>query len=332
MNDTCLEALYTSARKVCTEECGTGVLVRGIVEFSSYCKNSCTYCGLRSQNGSAGRYRLSTQAILSSVGKLYRLGVRTVVLQSGEDPELSADWVSSLVAQIKERWDIAVTLSLGEWPRSSYRQWREAGADRYLLKIETTDIQLYHRLHPGMNYSNRLRCIDDLEELGYQTGSGIIVGLPGQSDASIAKDLQFLYERDFDMISIGPFIPHPRTPLAHYPAGSIERTCTALALIRCLSKNSHLPATSALAATNPDRRHLGLLAGANVIMPNFTPQNHVEHYDIYPHEGRVATPESSPLQKAEYQVRLAGRHMDYAKGDSLKTKAPTGQTGQGSFS
>jgi len=315
------EALYRSARRICAENCGSKVLLRGIVEFSSYCRNTCMYCGLRSQNTGAHRYRLTADEIVFAVEELVGLGVGTVVLQSGEDPELSPDWVATLIERIKKSCDIAVTLSLGEWPASFYRKWRSAGADRYLLKIESTDQDLYRALHPGMDYQNRLRCLEDLERLGYQTGSGIIVGLPGQSVESIAGDLKFLAHHDFDMISIGPFIPHPQTPLASYPAGSIEMTCKAIAITRSLTKNTHIPATSALAATRPDQRYRGLLAGANVIMPNFTPPSSARYYDIYPHAARTAPERPDPLLQAIDQIRRAGRETAYfARGDSLKRK------------
>lgn len=313
--------MYQHAQRICTEHCGSGVILRGIVEFSNYCRNSCRYCGLRRQNCQVRRYRLSNEEILTAVESLYRQGIGTVVLQSGEDPDLSADRLARLIEQIKRNYSMAVTLSVGEWSFSHYKTWRSAGADRYLLKIETTDKGLYHALHPGMNYFDRLRCLDALDELEYQRGSGIIVGLPGQTIESIADDLNFLDRRDFDMISIGPFIPHPHTPLSPHPPGSIDITCAAIAVARCLTKNSHIPATSALAASSPDYRYRALLSGANVIMPNFTPPASARYYDIYPHNGRKKPNQSEAIASAVQQILKAEREVTYyTRGDSLKQK------------
>ncbi|MFW5727526.1 MAG: [FeFe] hydrogenase H-cluster radical SAM maturase HydE [Spirochaetia bacterium] len=313
--------LYQHAQRICTEHCGTGVILRGIVEFSNYCRNSCRYCGLRRQNRRLPRYRLSIDQILKAVNSLYRQGIGTVVLQSGEDPYLSAGWLTRLIERIKRSYDLAVTLSVGEWSFSHYKKWRSAGADRYLLKIETTDSGLYQALHPGMDFFERLRCLDALDELGYQCGSGIIIGLPGQTTESIAEDLNFLHRRDFDMLSIGPFIPHPLTPLSPYPPGSIDSTCAAIAVARCVTKNSHIPATSALAAWPPDYRYRALLAGANVIMPNFTPPATARYYDIYPHNGRTKTHQNDALASAVQQVLKANKDVAYyTRGDSLKPR------------
>lgn len=314
-----IEALFSKAQRVCASFCTQRVLLRGIIEFSSYCRNSCAYCGLRRQNTGLSRYRLDKAEILTAVQAIAALGIGTVVLQSGEDPELDPLWLASVIEEIKQNHDIAITLSVGEWPRSSYAAWRSAGADRFLLKIETSDPQLYQRLHPGMSFTRRLRCLDDLRELEYQSGSGIIVGLPGQDKASLARDLLWLQERDFDMISIGPFIPHPETPLATVPRGCLETNYRAIALARCLTRNAHIPATSALAARAPDQRHKGLLAGANVIMPNCTPPASAPYYDIYPHSGRTKLHGSQALEQAVQQIEQAGKVPAYReRGDSLK--------------
>lgn len=319
-----LEQLYRHAREVCLEECGRGVLLRGIVEFSNYCRNTCIYCGLRNANRGVCRYRMRGKQVLAAVENIYRQGIRTVVLQSGEDPALSDDWLARVIGSIKERFDMAVTLSVGEWPYHFYRKWRDAGADRFLLKIETTDRDLYERLHPGMSFKNRLSCLRRLFELGYQNGSGIITGLPGQTLESIARDILWLYERDFDMISIGPFVPHPGTPIGGSRPGTAELTCRAIALTRILTRNAHMPATTALAAGQIDLRSRGLLAGANVIMPNFTPPRYAVHYDIYPEasRGSVRTEIAGCAQtdSACVAIEAAGRVPDFSRGDSLKSR------------
>ena len=319
-----IQGLYRHAREICLKECGQGVLLRGIVEFSNYCRNSCLYCGLRSQNKDVHRYRMSRKQVLAAVENIYRQGIKTVVLQSGEDPLISEDWLARVISSIKERFDMAVTLSVGEWPYRFYKKLRNAGADRFLLKIETTDRDLYEKLHPGMSYDNRLRCLNHLFELEYQNGSGIITGLPGQTLESIARDILFLYELDFDMISIGPFVPHPGTPLGGSPPGTAELTCGAIALIRILTRNAHMPATTALAAGQKDLRSKGLLAGANVIMPNFTPAQYAVHYDIYPEapRGSVRNQTAGCVQvfSACSAIAAADRVSDFSRGDSLKCR------------
>ncbi len=319
-----VQQLYRHAREICLKECGRGVLLRGIVEFSNYCRNTCTYCGLRNANQGMFRYRLSGEQVLTAVENIYRQGIRTVVLQSGEDPALSDDWLARVIGSIKERYDMAVTLSVGEWPYHFYKKWRDAGADRFLLKIETTDRDLYDELHPEMSFENRLGCLNNLFELGYQNGSGIITGLPGQTLDSIARDILWLYERDFDMISIGPFVPHPGTPIGGSQPGTAELTCRAIALTRILTRNAHMPATTALAAGRVDLRSRGLLAGANVIMPNFTPARYAVHYDIYPEVSR-GLPEPvaagcAQIDSACSAVEAADRVPDFSRGDSLKCR------------
>jgi len=312
------EGLRLKADEVCTAECGRGVLVRGIIEFSNYCRNTCCYCGLRNANSGLLRYRLKHERIIEAADFLYRRGIRTVVLQSGEDPELSPAWLARVISEIKERFDIAVTLSVGEWPYEYYKMWRSAGADRFLLKIETTDRGLYERLHPGMSFENRLRCLDQLFELGYQNGSGIITGLPFQSIDSIAEDILFLYKKDFDMISVGPFIPHPGTPLGKYPRGSVDFACRVLALTRVVCGNAHMPATTALCAGRDDLRSQGLHWGANVIMPNCTPSWCAELYDIYPQDPEGENRNTDQICLIETAAGKAGKYLDFSRGDSLK--------------
>ena len=276
------EELLNFADGIRKKHCGEAIILRGIVEFSSYCNRTCAYCGLNTKNHSLKRYRMSFEEILQSAALIASYNIGTVVLQSGEDEKMSAAEFADIIKEIKSRYKIAVTLSVGERSKQDYRLWKEAGADRYLLKIETSDRALYEELHPGMSFENRLRCLHDLRDLGYQVGSGIIVGLKGQTTAILAKDILFLKKLDLDMIGIGPFIPHKDTPLGSEPAGSVDLTLKTIALTRILTKKTNIPATTALGSLSRDFRPEGLKAGANVLMPNFTPDIYKKLYEIYP--------------------------------------------------
>ena len=276
--------LYEQADKVRRKYVGDAILLRGLIEFSNYCGKYCYYCGLNATNRSLERYRLTKEEILESVKQIAAANIKTVVLQSGENPMLKPEWLAGLIKDIKSRYEIAVTLSVGERPREDYKLWKDAGADRYLLKIETSDKKLYNSLHYGMDFENRLRCLRDLKDLGYETGSGIMVGLPGQTLRSIAADILFFKEWDFDMIGIGPFIPHGKTPFAGKQAGDVNLVLKTLALTRIVTKRANLPATTALGSLGKDFRVEGLKAGANVLMPNFTPAPYKKLYEIYPNK------------------------------------------------
>jgi biotin synthase len=311
--------LFRLADGVRRDHMGDGILLRGIVEFSNFCRNRCRYCGLNVQNGKLPRYRMTQDEILRGAAQIAAAGVATVVLQSGEEDGLDPEWLAGIIRQIKTRCGLVVTLSVGERAREEYRLWRAAGADRYLLKIETTDRALYASLHPGMNLDNRLRCLADLRALGYQVGSGIIVGLPGQTLASIAADIQFFREHDFDMIGIGPFIPHAATPLSGATAGNAQLTLTTVALTRIVTRNAHLPATTALGSLGKsDLRLEALKAGANVLMPNFTPQPYRKLYEIYPGKRCVSEPVGACAFCMEAMAASIGRTIDRSRGDSLK--------------
>jgi biotin synthase len=244
-----------------------------------------------------------------------------VVLQSGETAGLDPGWFAQTIRDIKKRFDISVTLSVGEKNRDAYKLWKEAGADRYLLKIETTDDKLYERMHPGMSFENRVRCLGDLRELGYQTGSGNIIGLPGQTLESIARDILFFKEHDFDMIGIGPFIPHPGTELGEKHKGTVDLALKTVALTRIVTKNAHLPATTALGSLGKDHRVDGLKAGANVLMPNFTPAPYRKLYEIYPDKRCLDEPVGACAFCVEGMARSIGRCVDYGKGNSIKRRA-----------
>ncbi|MGI6272857.1 MAG: [FeFe] hydrogenase H-cluster radical SAM maturase HydE [Anaerohalosphaeraceae bacterium] len=314
-----LRRLFGSADKVRAEYCGDGILLRGLVEFSSYCRNTCFYCGLNRQNVNVERYRLSVEEIMDAVDRIAAKGIRTVVLQSGEDDELDAAWLADLVQRIKQRFDMAVTLAVGERPAQEYKLWRQAGADRYLLKIETTDAALYRRLHPHMSFENRLACLETLRDLGYQVGSGSLVGLKGQTVQSLVEDVLFFKRANFDMIGIGLFIPHEATPLAAEPMGDLELTLKVLAVTRIVTRSAHLPATTAVGSVSGDARLRALQAGANVLMPNFTPAAYRSLYEIYPYKRCVKEDPAAAVDGVAAAVRTIGRTIDYARGDSLKT-------------
>ncbi|MFA5147876.1 MAG: [FeFe] hydrogenase H-cluster radical SAM maturase HydE [Candidatus Omnitrophota bacterium] len=281
---TQLKKLFERADAVRKRYAGDAILLRGLVEFSNHCGRHCYYCGLNATNRSLERYRLSDEEILASAAKIASENIKTVVLQSGEDPALDPQWLARIVKEIKSRHGIAVTLSVGERPRADYELWKKAGADRYLLKIETSDKKLYDSIHTGMSFENRLRCLRDLKELDYETGSGIMIGLPGQTLRSIANDILFFKEWGFDMIGIGPFIPHKKTELAGTKPGDVNLVLKTLALTRIVMKKVNLPATTALGSMGKDYRAEGLKAGANVLMPNYTPAKYKRLYEIYPNK------------------------------------------------
>lgn len=310
-------ALFARADRVRRREIGDGVLLRGLVEFSSHCGNSCFYCGLNRDNRNLTRYRLSSGQILACVDEIARRNIGTVVLQSGEDGT-DAGFIADIVSEVKRRYGLAVTLSVGERPREDYRLWRTAGADRYLLRIESSDRTLYEALHRGRSWDSRLRCLRELRELGYQVGSGIMVGVPGQTPGILARDIAFFRDMDFDMIGIGPFIPHPDTPLRDAPAGDVDLTLRVVALTRIVTRNAHLPATTALGSMGQDYRVDGLRAGANVIMPNFTPAVYKRLYEIYPGKRCVSEPTGACALCMEGLAAAAGLHIDPSRGDSLK--------------
>lgn len=322
-DDAAAQQILDAADRIRQEFMGNGILLRGIVEFSSFCRNTCFYCGLHAGNTRIARYRMSAEEILESVRRISSQGVKTVVLQSGEDDGLDPSWLARVVRDVKKRFGIAVTLSVGERPWEDYALWREAGADRYLLKIESSDKDLYESLHAGRRLETRLRCISDLTTLGYQVGSGIMVGLPGQSLRHIAGDIRFFAESRFDMIGIGPFIPHPETRLRGMRPGSVPLTLRTVALTRIVTKVAHLPATTALGSMGRDYRLEGLQTGANVLMPNFTPIEYKRLYEIYPGKRCVSEPTGACALCMEGLAESISRTIDYSRGDSLVTQTGT---------
>lgn len=265
---------------------GNKVFVRGLIEFTNYCKNNCYYCGIQASNGEAKRYRLTKEEILECCDTGWKLGFHTFVLQGGEDPFFTDDQIVDIVREIKKQYpESAVTLSIGEKTKESYQRYKEAGADRYLLRHETADEEHYRMLHPeSMSLANRKNCLYTLKELGYETGAGFMVGSPGQTDECLAKDLVFLRELNPHMVGIGPFIPHHETRFANEQPGSLEKTLLLLSILRIILPKANLPATTALGTVNPRGRELGIEAGANVVMPNLSPVKVRKKYELYDHK------------------------------------------------
>ena len=315
-----LDSLFSSAEWIRRKFCGEGIFLRGIIEFSNFCLRDCFYCGLNKHNLKVKRYRMGRDEIMSSVESLAGENIRTVILQSGDDPGIDTLWLKDIILEIKSKFDMAITLSLGERSFKDYKIWRDAGADRYLLKIETSDKELYESMHNEMSFDNRIRCLDDLRELGYQVGSGNIIGLPGQSLEIIAGDIIFFKERELDMIGIGPFIPHNDSRFNGKKRGEALLTLKTIALTRILTKNAHIPATTALGSLDKDYRMEGLGCGANVLMPNFTPQPYRKLYEIYPGKKCVDEPIGACNFCIADMAKSLGRFIDYGRGDSLKEK------------
>lgn len=273
--------LFETANALREKYVGNLVHLRGLIEFSNICKQNCLYCGLRRENLNVQRYRLTTEEILDFAAKARSYGYRTVVLQSGEDDYFTVDKLQYIIRKIKEL-DLAITLSVGEKSTDEYRAYKEAGADRYLLRIETTDQALYERLDPGMSFVNRICCLKDLRELGYELGTGCLVGLPGQTLESLADDILFFKELNADMVGIGPFIPNPDTPLAAAEGGSFELSLKVMAITRLLLPDINIPATTAMETLNRQGRVVALQSGANVVMPNVTEGDYRKFYALYP--------------------------------------------------
>ncbi len=296
---------------------GKKVYIRALIELSSYCKNNCYYCGLRAANRHAQRYRLTAEEILACADSGYTLGFRTFVMQGGEDAYYLDNLLCGVIREIKRRYpDCAVTLSLGERSTDSYAALKAAGADRYLLRHETCNPSHYQKLHPDtMSFENRLRCINDLKQLGYQVGIGFMVGSPFQTDADLANELLFLAEMQPHMVGIGPFIPQHDTPFKVYPAGTAELTTFLLSLIRLTLPRVLLPATTALGTIDPMGREKGILAGANVLMPNLSPADVREKYTIYDNKLHTGCEAAQNIQQLKESIAVTGCEIVTEKGD-----------------
>ncbi len=278
-----VEYLKERARNVTQSIYGNKVYIRGLIEFTNYCKNDCLYCGIRCSNKNAQRYRLRVEEILSCCKMGYELGFRTFVLQGGEDPYFDDERICALVMRIRKEYpDCAITLSIGEKEKESYQKYYDAGANRYLLRHETADEIHYGRLHPrGMSYDHRMQCLRNLKEIGFQVGCGFMVGSPYQTLDSLYKDLQFIKELKPHMVGNGHFIPQKDTPFGQEPAGTLEQTIRLLSIIRLIEPHVLLPATTALGTIHPSGREQGILSGANVVMPNLSPVNVRDKYALY---------------------------------------------------
>lgn len=306
--DTFDEELFFAADKVRREHYGTDVYVRGLIEFTNYCKNDCYYCGIRHGNKKAVRYRLSREDIMECCREGYALGFRTFVLQGGEDPYYTDDIMCEIISSIRKEYpDCAITLSVGEKSRETYEKYFAAGANRYLLRHETADKEHYAMLHPNsMSLENRKRCLFDLKEIGFQVGSGFMVGSPYQTAENLLADLRFLQELMPDMIGIGPYLTHEQTPFADKENGSMELTLRLIAVLRLMFPYALLPSTTALGTIHPKGRELGLKAGANVVMPNLSPVNVRKLYELY--ENKICTGEEAAQCRGclEQRVENAG--------------------------
>lgn len=312
------ELLYRKADQQRKRYYGTDVYIRGLIEISSYCRNDCFYCGIRRSNTCARRYRLSEEEILACCGNGYHLGFRTFVLQGGEDDFFTMDRVACIVRRIKGKYpDCAVTLSLGERDREEYEEWYRAGADRYLLRHETALREHYEKIHPPeLSYEHRMQCLQDLKQIGYQTGCGFMVGSPYQRTEELIADLRFLRKFQPHMIGIGPFIPHHGTPFRDYAQGDLRLTLTMAALTRLILPQALIPSTTALGTIHPKGRELGLKAGANVVMPNLSPAAVRRHYSLYDNKICTGDEAAESIESVKQHVASIGYQVVVGRGDS----------------
>lgn len=309
--------LASEADKVRRVNYGDEVYIRGLIEFTNYCKNNCYYCGIRAGNAKVDRYRLSKEEILACCAEGYSLGFRTFVLQGGEDPYYTDDIICDIVSDIRQGFpDCAITLSIGEKERESYQKYYDAGANRYLLRHETADEEHYKKLHPdSMSLENRKRCLFDLKEIGYQVGSGLMVGSPYQTTENLISDLRFLQQLMPDMIGIGPYITHAQTPFYDKESGGMQLTLRMLSILRLMFPYALLPSTTALGTIHPQGRELGLKSGANVVMPNLSPVSVRKLYELY--ENKICTGDEAAQCRGclENRVQSVGYRIVTAIGD-----------------
>ncbi len=319
-DDEGVRFIREEAVKVCQKTYGNQVFIRGLIEFTNFCKNDCYYCGIRRSNSQADRYRLTKEQMLDCCASGYELGFRTFVLQGGEDGYFTDDKICDLVSAIKEKYpDCAVTLSIGEKSKESYKRYFDAGADRYLLRHETADEAHYKKLHPEeMSLAHRKQCLWDLKEIGYQVGCGFMVGSPGQTMETLYEDLQFIRELQPHMVGIGPFISQKDTPFADKASGTMEQTLKLLAIIRLIQPHVLLPATTALGTIHPKGRELGILSGANVVMPNLSPVNVREKYKLY--DNKICTGDEAAECRycMENRMKSIGYEVAVSRGDYIE--------------
>ncbi|MDR1026599.1 MAG: [FeFe] hydrogenase H-cluster radical SAM maturase HydE [Lactobacillus sp.] len=314
-NDEYSEELFKAADEVRQKYVGDEIHLRGLMEFSNYCKNNCYYCGLRRDNKELTRYRIDIPTILGMAEHGRDMGLKTVVLQSGEDVWFTKERMIELVSGIK-KLDLALTLSVGEKPTEEYEAYKEAGADRFLLRIETTDKELYAKCHPGQVWEDRARCLRDMKRQGYELGSGCILGLPGQTMESLADDVLFFREIGADMVGVGPFIPHPDTPFKNEKGGTLNTGLKVMALIRLILPDINIPATTAMETLAPNGQVKALQSGANVIMPNITLKQFREHYQLYQGKSSTNVAPDKSLEIVHEKIKSIGRTVGLDYGQS----------------
>jgi biotin synthase len=321
-----LESLWSQADQIRHDHVGAAVHLRGLVEFSNHCRRLCGYCGLRADNQKITRYRLTKAEILDCAHLAVEFGYGTLVLQSGEDPGIKTDWLADVICTIKSETPLAVTLSVGEREKEDYIVWRQAGADRYLMRFETSNHDLYEKIHPSLpgKVSDRFAILRLLKELGYEAGSGVMIGIPGQSYEDLARDIELFRELELDMIGVGPYIAHPDTPLGqafdslpHEVPNTELMTYKVVAITRIMCPKANIPSTTALASLNfAQGRELGLCRGANIVMPNLTPLKYRALYSIYPAKACMQEkPENFHLD-LKRRIEAIGRHVGTGQGDS----------------
>ncbi|MCX7781445.1 MAG: [FeFe] hydrogenase H-cluster radical SAM maturase HydE [Negativicutes bacterium] len=316
-SDTHNAELFAAADRVRAQYVGDEVHLRGLIEFSNICRQNCLYCGLRRDNTKIERYRLTPEQIIDFAAKAKNYGYKTVVLQSGEDAWFDVATMQHIIREIKAL-GMALTLSLGEKTREEYQAYKEAGADRYLLRIETTDRQLYEALDPGMSHENRKRCLRDLKELGFEVGTGCLVGLPGQTLASLAEDILFFKEIDADMIGVGPFIPNEDTPLRGEKGGTFTLSLKVMAITRLLMPDINIPATTAMETLDPNGRVIALKSGANVVMPNVTEGDYRRMYALYP--GKICINDTPAHCRSCITGKISGIGRKVSQGHGYRQK------------
>lgn len=313
-----MQHLFFSSCKIRNEYCGKIIALRGLIEFSNYCKNECYYCGINCKNTNVNRYRLSKEEIMSCVDQIHSQKIKTVVLQSGDD-EISKKMISPLIIEIKNKYpDMAITLSVGEQSFSQLEEWKKLGADRYLLRIEASNFFLYRKLHNKQSVFSRKKCLSYLEKLNYQTGCGMIVGTPFQKIRHIVDDLIYFKKNNFDMIGIGPFIPHPNTKFKDKKRGEVDLTLAIIALTRLILKKSWIPATTALGSLDKDYRIDAIKAGANVIMPNFSPAYSKCKYEIYPNKICNNENKKNALEILNYISNATHLSLSFDRNDKIE--------------
>ena len=317
-DETCSDELFAAADDVRRQYVGDEIHLRALIEFSNFCKNNCCYCGLRRDNKNIERYRIDEDTIfLLAEHAVRNMGLKTIVLQSGEDMFFTQEKLCNIIRKIKTL-DVALTLSIGEKTLEDYQAYKAAGADRFLLRIETTDKDLYLRHDPGMSFENRVQCIKNLGLAGLEIGSGVLVGLPGQKIESYADDILFFKAVNTDMIGIGPFIPHPDTPLKDAAGGTLETALKVMALTRLLLPDINIPATTAMETLAPNGQTKALQAGANVIMPNVTLTQYRKHYELYPGKSSTNYTPDESLSQVREKIASIGRTVSQGKGFHIR--------------